>query len=62
WRGGEWLSWEMVMMVRWLRSLGATVGVVTGLARDRGGMWRYCDDGGDDLDGVVAVCWLRWWG
>nr|GEV39649.1 hypothetical protein [Tanacetum cinerariifolium] len=38
---------------------GATVGVVAGLAGDRGGVWRYGDDGGDDLDGVVAVWWLR---
>ncbi|GKG57160.1 hypothetical protein Tco_0584586, partial [Tanacetum coccineum] len=33
--------------------------MVAGLAGDGGGAWRYGDDGGDDLDGIMAVWWLR---
>ncbi|GKE84590.1 hypothetical protein Tco_1558332, partial [Tanacetum coccineum] len=33
--------------------------MVVGLAGDGGSAWRYGDDGGDDLDGIVAVWWLR---
>ncbi|GJS82219.1 hypothetical protein Tco_0748760, partial [Tanacetum coccineum] len=28
--------------------------MAAGLAGDGGGAWRYGDDGGDDLDGIVA--------
>ncbi|GJV09313.1 hypothetical protein Tco_1346969 [Tanacetum coccineum] len=38
---------------------GGSVVMATGLAGYGGGAWRYGDDGGDDLDGIVAVWWLR---
>ncbi|GKG55803.1 hypothetical protein Tco_0574697, partial [Tanacetum coccineum] len=44
-------------MVIWM--MVAFVGDGGCLARDEGGAWRYVDDGGDDLDGIVAVWWLR---
>ncbi|GKD18365.1 hypothetical protein Tco_1207523 [Tanacetum coccineum] len=33
--------------------------MAAGLIRRWRRRWRYGDDGGDDLDGIVAVWWLR---
>ncbi|GKC34925.1 hypothetical protein Tco_1047309 [Tanacetum coccineum] len=38
---------------------GGSVVMAAGLAGEGGSAWRYGDDGGDDLDGIVAVRWLR---
>ncbi|GJR04616.1 hypothetical protein Tco_0527600 [Tanacetum coccineum] len=38
---------------------GGSIVMADGLVGDGGGAWRYGDDGGDDLDGIVAVWWLR---
>ncbi|GKB49081.1 hypothetical protein Tco_0899834 [Tanacetum coccineum] len=35
------------------------MGMMVAFIGDGGGAWRYGDDGGDDLDGIVAVWWLR---
>ncbi|GKE39901.1 hypothetical protein Tco_1463306, partial [Tanacetum coccineum] len=35
------------------------MGMMVAFIGDGGGAWRYGDDVGDDLDGIVAVWWLR---
>ncbi|GKC67110.1 hypothetical protein Tco_1099708 [Tanacetum coccineum] len=35
------------------------MGMKVAFIGDGGGVWRYGDDGGDDLDGIVEVWWLR---
>ncbi|GJY53726.1 hypothetical protein Tco_0445390 [Tanacetum coccineum] len=35
------------------------MGMMVAFIGDGGGAWRYGNDGGDDLDGIVAVWWLR---
>nr|GEX55768.1 RNA-directed DNA polymerase, eukaryota, reverse transcriptase zinc-binding domain protein [Tanacetum cinerariifolium] len=54
-RGGEWLSWVVAVTAGRCDDGERDVGVVAGLAGDGCDAWRY----GDDLDGVVAVRWLR---
>nr|GEY76688.1 hypothetical protein [Tanacetum cinerariifolium] len=55
--GGDGMEMITREVVWWYVGDGGEM--AAGLAEDGGAAWRYGDDGGDDLDGIVAVWWLR---